>query len=228
MAATVAHDLQQTPYAVPRQLEAKTAAQLSSIDYVHANSARITNRVRRVLRIPAEDVRAALEQSFRDLEQRREYLDMFRDQSQAALRYFGNIVPAITAEKTVKEISPKAPPTGAASSRQQFLQHNRPIWSKGYSAAMSNEPATDYATLGSGFKPGKQIVVEAHQPAITCWLPQGHPTSPVLFLLYMADIFLEDRGCRLSYANNICVVRTGRILEENAVRLSKNLTQILS
>ncbi|EFY85951.1 GTPase FZO1 [Metarhizium acridum CQMa 102] len=112
IAAAIGHIMQQIPHAVPRHLAAKVAAQLSAIDYVYANSARITDRVRRVLRIPAEDVRAALNSSVRDLEQRRDDMDKLRDKSHAALKCFGNIVWASAAEEnTVKEINLEAPPS---------------------------------------------------------------------------------------------------------------------
>lgn len=62
---------------------------------------------------------------------------------------------------------------------------------------------------------------------ITCGLPQGSPASPVLFLLYIADIFLEDPIHRFGYADDICVLRTGGTLDENAKQLSQDLTQIL-
>ncbi|KAH7309049.1 GTPase FZO1 [Stachybotrys elegans] len=109
--ATVAHVLQQIPDVVPRHLAAKISAQLSAIDYVHANSARIADRVRSVLRIPANDVRTMLDRSIRDLEQRRDDSTKVREKSHAALKYFGNIVRASTAEgNAVRDISLDAPP----------------------------------------------------------------------------------------------------------------------
>jgi len=62
---------------------------------------------------------------------------------------------------------------------------------------------------------------------ISCGLPQGSPASPILFLLYIADIFLEDKIHRYEYADDICVLRTGRTLDENTKQLSQDLTQIL-
>ncbi|KAJ2900039.1 RNA-directed DNA polymerase from transposon X-element [Zalerion maritima] len=63
---------------------------------------------------------------------------------------------------------------------------------------------------------------------ISCGLPQGSPASPILFLLYIADIFLEDKIHRFGYADDVCVLRTGRSLEDNAEKLGQDLTQILS
>ena len=47
---------------------------------------------------------------------------------------------------------------------------------------------------------------------IQCGLPQGSPASPVLFLLYIADILLEDTKYRFGYADDICLYRTGKSL----------------
>jgi hypothetical protein len=59
-------------------------------------------------------------------------------------------------------------------------------------------------------------------------LPQGLPASPILFMLYIADIFLEDKIHRFGYADDISVLRTGRTLDENVKQLGRDLTQILS
>ncbi|KAM5342922.1 hypothetical protein ACJ41O_013888 [Fusarium nematophilum] len=60
-----------------------------------------------------------------------------------------------------------------------------------------------------------------------CGLPQGSPISPILFLLYIADVFLQDTKHRFGYADDISVYRIGRTLEENATKLSKDLERIL-
>ncbi|OAA37216.1 GTPase FZO1 [Metarhizium rileyi] len=112
LAATVAHIVQQIPHAVSRHMAAKVAAQLSAIDYVHSNSLRISNRVRRVLQTPAESVRTMLDWSVRNLEQRRDAMEKLHGESHAALGYFGNIVRTSTAEeKTVEEINLETPPS---------------------------------------------------------------------------------------------------------------------
>ncbi|KAG6997116.1 putative RNA-directed DNA polymerase from transposon BS [Fusarium oxysporum f. sp. conglutinans] len=62
---------------------------------------------------------------------------------------------------------------------------------------------------------------------IKCGSPQGSPLSPILFILYIADIFLQDTEHRFGYADDICVLRTGRSLEEIVEKLGENLRQIL-
>ncbi|KAK2055564.1 P-loop containing nucleoside triphosphate hydrolase protein [Colletotrichum caudatum] len=101
--ATLAHVLRGIPNAVPRHLSSKIAAQLSAIDYVHVNSARITDSVRRVLRVPAENMRVALDRSVRDLEHQRDQMNKLCDDSHFALKYFGNLVLASAAEAQIVE-----------------------------------------------------------------------------------------------------------------------------
>lgn len=96
MTAIGAHILQQIPHAVSQHLAAKVAAQLSSVDYVLANSSRIADRVRRLLRIPAENVRAALDRFVEDLGQRRDEMDTLRGESHVAIRYFEDLLEANT------------------------------------------------------------------------------------------------------------------------------------
>src|SRR6266511_216139 len=62
---------------------------------------------------------------------------------------------------------------------------------------------------------------------IRCGAPQGSPFSPILFILYIADIFLEDIKYRYGYADDIALIRTSGSLETNARLLGINLTQIL-
>ena len=81
------------------------------MDYVHVNSARIADRVRRVLRVPADDARQMLDRSVRDLGQRREEMIKLDDESNAALRYFRNLVRIGTNEEdAVKAMNLEAPP----------------------------------------------------------------------------------------------------------------------
>ena len=50
------------------------------MDYVYTNLARIADGVRRVLRLPAEDVRATLDRSVRNLDMRREEMTKLRNE----------------------------------------------------------------------------------------------------------------------------------------------------
>ncbi len=111
VSTVAAHVLLRIPNTLPRRLATKIAAQLSSMDYVHADSIRIADRVRKVLRLPAEDVRRTLDRTVRDLGLRREEMNKMRHQSNVALRYFENLVRMSTAEEdAVRAIDLEAPP----------------------------------------------------------------------------------------------------------------------
>jgi hypothetical protein len=71
----------------------------------------------------------------------------------------------------------------------------------------------------------EDIVTEIRD--IKCGSPQGSPLSPALFILYVADILLQDTEHRFGYSDDICVLRTGRTLEENVEELGNDLSQIL-
>lgn len=84
--------LSQIPYSLPHRLGAKISAQLAAMDYVHANSNRISGTVRKVLLIPANSLRVGLQRSVEQLDTRREETAKVRKESSDALRYFGNLV----------------------------------------------------------------------------------------------------------------------------------------
>jgi mitofusin len=84
--------LNQIPHSLPHRLSAKIASQLEAMDYVHANSHRISNTVRKVLLIPANSLRVGLQRSVDQLDSRREATVKVRKESSDALRFFGNLV----------------------------------------------------------------------------------------------------------------------------------------
>ncbi|RYO82218.1 hypothetical protein DL766_006351 [Monosporascus sp. MC13-8B] len=90
--SAAAYVLQQIPNSLPQRLSAKVAAQLEAIDYVHANGQRISGSVRKVLRIPADNLRVGLQRSVEQLGTRRDETLKTRGESEVALRYFGNLV----------------------------------------------------------------------------------------------------------------------------------------
>ncbi|KAL1844391.1 hypothetical protein VTJ49DRAFT_70 [Mycothermus thermophilus] len=91
-AAMVYYVLNQIPHSLPHRLSAKISAQLEQLDYVHANSHRIANTVRKVLLIPANSLRVGLQRSVEQLDTRREATVKVRKESSDALRFFGNLV----------------------------------------------------------------------------------------------------------------------------------------
>ncbi|TDZ28816.1 Transmembrane GTPase fzo1 [Colletotrichum spinosum] len=114
--AAAAYIVNQIPNSLPHRLSTKIAAQLEAADYVHANSTRISSSVRKVLRYPAENLRVGLEQSVKDLGSRREETLKVRQESDVALKYFGNLVRDSAEQKAVVDgVDLDAPPPGATA-----------------------------------------------------------------------------------------------------------------
>ncbi|KAF3804674.1 Transmembrane GTPase fzo1 [Colletotrichum gloeosporioides] len=108
--------LNQIPNSLPHRLATKIAAQLEAVDYVHSNSNRISSSVRKVLRYPADNLRVGLEQSVKDLGQRREETLKVRQESEVALKYFGNLYRNSGQQRAVVQgVDLDAPPPGAAA-----------------------------------------------------------------------------------------------------------------
>jgi mitofusin len=78
--------LNQIPHSLPHRLSAKIASQLEAMDYVHANSHRISNTVRKVLLIPANSLRVGLQRSVDQLDSRREATVKVRKESNLVQR----------------------------------------------------------------------------------------------------------------------------------------------
>ncbi|WYZ39801.1 hypothetical protein EsH8_IV_000142 [Colletotrichum jinshuiense] len=114
--AAGAYILNQIPNSLPHRLSTKIAAQLESVDYVHTNSTRISASVRKVLRYPADNLRVGLEQSVKDLGNRREETLKVRQESEVALKYFGNLVRNSAQQRTMVEgVDLDTPPPGAVA-----------------------------------------------------------------------------------------------------------------
>ncbi|KAI1094390.1 hypothetical protein F5B19DRAFT_55361 [Rostrohypoxylon terebratum] len=90
--SAAAYVIQQIPNSLPHRLNSKISARLAEMDYVHANSTRISGSVRKVLRFPADNLRVDLTRSVEKLGKRREETLKIRGESEVALKYFGNLV----------------------------------------------------------------------------------------------------------------------------------------
>lgn len=85
------------------------------MDYVHANSARISASVRKVLRFPADNLRLSLDRSVKELGARREDTIKVRGESEVALKYFGNLVTESARQRdVVGAVDLETTPPGAA------------------------------------------------------------------------------------------------------------------
>ncbi|KAM0424955.1 hypothetical protein ACHAPT_009756 [Fusarium lateritium] len=86
------------------------ASELAEIDYVHANAMRISGSVRKVVRMPADNIRVSLDRLVRDLGERRDESMRLKAQSGVALTFFGNLVQDSAKQMTlVEELDLEAP-----------------------------------------------------------------------------------------------------------------------
>lgn len=79
------------PTTLPPRLSRKIAATLSDMDYVHSNANRISTEVRRILRLPANNLQNSLAQDIEDLARRKQEVGKVKQESEVALKYFSNL-----------------------------------------------------------------------------------------------------------------------------------------
>jgi mitofusin len=88
---TTAYVLSSIPTTLPPRLSRKISATLADMDYVHSNASRISSEVRRILRLPANNLQASLSQDIEDLARRKQEVGKVKQESDVALKYFGNL-----------------------------------------------------------------------------------------------------------------------------------------
>lgn len=111
--AATAYVLQQIPNSLAPRLATKISTQLTELDYVHSNAARISSSVRKVLRFPADNLRVGLDQSVKDLNAKRDETIKVKDESERASRYFVNLVRDTEGHRTmVENVDLDSPPQG--------------------------------------------------------------------------------------------------------------------
>ena len=62
---------------------------------------------------------------------------------------------------------------------------------------------------------------------VACGTPQGSPLSPVLYMLYLAELLAEDTTLRFGYADDICLYRATPSLEDNVQLLADDVNSII-
>ena len=105
--------LQQIPNSLPPRLANKISAQLAELDYVHANASRISSSVRKVLRLPAENLSVSLDRSLKELNTKKAETEKVKDESHKALRYFRGLVADSEMQRNaVLDVDLDVPPPG--------------------------------------------------------------------------------------------------------------------
>ncbi|KAL8827531.1 MAG: hypothetical protein Q9191_003128 [Dirinaria sp. TL-2023a] len=87
-----AYALHSIPNVLPSRLASRLRSTLEEIDYTHTNSLRISSEVRKVFKIPAEELRDGLQENFVQLSERRAETLKVKGESEVARRYFGNLL----------------------------------------------------------------------------------------------------------------------------------------
>ncbi|CCE33119.1 uncharacterized protein CPUR_07042 [Claviceps purpurea 20.1] len=62
---------------------------------------------------------------------------------------------------------------------------------------------------------------------VRCGTPQGSPLSPVLYMLYLAELFALDSQLRFGYADDVAMYRVGKDLEESSEALKADIRKVL-
>ncbi|EKV05654.1 Transmembrane GTPase Fzo1, putative [Penicillium digitatum] len=88
---TTAYVLSSIPTTLPPRLSRKIAATLAEMDYVHSNANRISTEVRRMLRMPANNLQTCLSQDIEDLGRRKQEVTKIKQESDVATKYFSNL-----------------------------------------------------------------------------------------------------------------------------------------
>ncbi len=108
------------PTSLPHNLSARIATTLASLDYTHTNSTRIASETRKILRFPAENLRTGLQQSVKELGEKREERHKVKRESEVARKYFGNLVrDSAEGRGRVEDVDLEGPAPGVAGGYEE-------------------------------------------------------------------------------------------------------------
>jgi hypothetical protein len=63
---------------------------------------------------------------------------------------------------------------------------------------------------------------------VACGIPQGSLLSPVLYMLYLAELLVQDTTLRFGYADDICLYWATRSLYNNVQLLASDVQDIFA
>lgn len=86
--------------------------------------------------------------------------------------------------------------------------------------------------LVDGFLSDRQVRVRLEKSTtpfhnVGCGTPQGSPLSPVLYMLYLAELLLQDTTLRFGYADDLCLYRVNDSLNQNVAELAVDIQSII-
>src|SRR5204863_8353035 len=87
--------------------------------------------------------------------------------------------------------------------------------------------------LVNSFLTNRQVRVRLEKSTMTdhnvaCGTPQGSPLSPILYMLYLAELLTWDTSLRFGYADNICLYRATNSLNDNVTLLARDIRDIMA
>ena len=87
--------------------------------------------------------------------------------------------------------------------------------------------------LVQSFLTGRKVRVRLEKSTtsyydVECGTPQGSPLSPVLYMLYLAELLAQNSSLRFGYADDICLYRASKSLDTNVQLLAKDVREILA
>lgn len=102
--ASIGYVIYDMPSAVPRNLARRVVSEVSSIDYIHTNSERISHECRQVLKYPAREVRAGFDRLIEKNSRKRDECSKMAKTADNASKFFVKLEREIQTQKRALEM----------------------------------------------------------------------------------------------------------------------------